>query len=551
LTLLAWFDSFPLFFLLLGLYLLLVRRPILAGLAAGAGFMTKMIPILLLPVGWRVFQTPWRKALLYTAITILTILAIALPFLLIRADLFIASFVNMLTRPSWETVWALLDGYVRGGRVAHLEERFDPGTASLVYHSSNLPWPVITIIFGLIYLFIYTRRIDWQDAHRILAFTGLSLILFMLYSKGYSPQFLIYILPFVVLLLPNGRGVAYSILLTVVNYLDWPVAQAMLRSKEWFFASAVLLRTLLLIGLAVEYGFILFPALRSWRFRRALLHLPLVITLVGTGIVGVLGLRAYFEVQYAQDPYQDVIDLLQDQEGAGIVVGSESLYNRLFPYVGRSARLLLAGDDDRSSERLERLATERDVLWVVDIDEEGEGTIAADIEQWLSEHYFPMDRRWFDNARLSSYATGDPLPLQPAEANLEGRLLLAGYGIEPEEPQAGEVIRLTLHWQATAEMESDYTVFVHILGPDGQIWGQRDSQPVGGTRPTSSWMAGEQILDNHALYLSPEAPPGEYRVVAGLYDGTSGERLLVLDENGEAQGDSVLLHTISVSGAAR
>ncbi|NIV36712.1 MAG: DUF2029 domain-containing protein, partial [Anaerolineae bacterium] len=164
-------TDFPLFFLLLGLYLIMTGRPVWAGLATGIGFMTKLMPILLVPVGWQVFQPLKRRSWIYVGITLVTILAIAVPFLLIRADLFVASFVNMVTRPSWETVWALLDGYFTGGVVAPLEQRFDPTTASLADHSSNLPWLLITAVFALVYLVIYTRRIQWQDSKRILAFT--------------------------------------------------------------------------------------------------------------------------------------------------------------------------------------------------------------------------------------------------------------------------------------------------------------------------------------------------------------------------------------------
>ncbi len=547
LTWLAWFDCFPLFFLLLGLYLLLVRRPVLAGLATGAGFMTKVFAILLLPIGWQVFWKSRRKALVYTGATLLTILLIALPFLLIRADLLVASFVNMITRPSWETIWALFDGYFTGGLVTPLELRFDPATAGQVDRASSLPWPLITVVFALLYLFLYTRRIDWQDHRRVLAFTGLSLTLFLLYSKGYSPQFLVYLLPFVVLLMPNLKGVAYSILLTIVNYLDWPVAQLMLPSQHWLFASAVLFRTLLLIGLSIEYALILFPSLGSWRFRRAVLALPQVVTLVGVGIVGVLAVRAYSVEQYAQDPYREVMDVLREQEGAGIVLANESLYNRLFPFLSRSASLRLLASDEWSFQRLEKFATEHALLWVVDIGTGEDEAAYPVLERWLSEHHFPLDRRWFENARLNSYATGEPPVLQPAQANLGQELLLTGYGLDGAAIQAGEVARLALRWQALAEMERDYTVFIHLLGPDGQIWGQRDGQPVGGFRPTSSWAVGEEILDHHALRLSSEAPPGEYRLVLGLYDAATGQRLPHLDANGKPLGDSVALQTVSVS----
>jgi len=544
-TWLGWFDGFPLFFLLLGLYLIMIRRPVLAGLVTGIGFMTKLMPILLVPVGWQVFQPFRRRSWFYIGATLVTIVAIALPFLLIRADLFWASFVNMFTRPSWETVWALLDGYFAGGAVAPLDQRFDPSAASLGAQSSTLPWLLITVVFALVYLVVYTRRIQWQDSKHILAFTGLSVNLFFLYSKGFSPQFLVYLLPFVVLLLPSLKGVAYIILLSVASFLEWPIAQLMLPDQRWLFASAILIRTLLIVGLSVEYGLALLPPPRR-QIRRWALGLPLIIALAGAGISGGLALRAYFLDQYAQDPYRGVMDLLREQDGAGIVVANESLYHRFYPYLGPGAGLRLVDGNAYSREQLAELASERDMLWVVDSGAEEEQAILPDIERWLSERYYPIDSQWLDNSRLGAYATGEALLLQPGEANFGEKALLEAAGWDRGPFRPGEMVRLGLTWRALTEMEQSYAVFIHLVGPDGQIWGQRDSQPANGFRPTSTWVAGESIQDNHAVRLDSDASPGVYRLVMGLYDTVDGQRLPLFEGGAATQSDAWELGTLVV-----
>ena len=549
-TWLGWFDGFPLFFLLLGLYLIMVRRPVLAGLATGMGFMTKLMPLLLAPVGWQVFQPFKRRSWIYIGVTLLTILVIALPFLVIRSDLFVASFVNMLTRPSWETVWALLDGYFTGGAVAPLDQRFDPSAASLADHTSNLPWVLITVVFALIYLVIYTRQIQWQDGKRILAFTGLSVNLFFLYSKGFSPQFLVYLLPFVVLLLPGAKGVAYTLLISVASFLEWPVAQLVLPDQRWLFAGAILIRTLLILGLSVEYGLVLFPPARR-RGLRLVLALPLIVALVSAVITGGLALRAYFVDQYARDPYRGVMEVLREQEDAGIVVASESLYHRFYPFLGPGAGLRLVDATAHSREQLASLADQRDLVWVVDSGTEAERAILPGIETWLSERTYPADNQWLDNSRLASYATGEPLSPQPEGANFGGKALLAAAGWDRGPFRSGEFVRLDLTWQALSEMEQDFAVFVHLVGSDGQIWGQRDSQPANGFRPTSAWVEGELVQDHHAVRLDSDLPPGEYRLILGLYDTADGQRLSLFDESGVAQGDDVWeLGTLVVLGQA-
>lgn len=89
----------------------------------------------------------------------------------------------------------------------------------------------------------------------------------------------------------------------------------------------------------------------------------------------------------------------------------------------------------------------------------------------------------------------------------------------------GATVRVTLHWQCLEPMERDYTVFAHIMDDDGQIWGQRDSMPVDGERPTSSWELGEIIEDEHELRVDVEGPRDGYAIHVGMYVPETEERL--------------------------
>ena len=64
--------------------------------------------------------------------------------------------------------------------------------------------------------------------------------------------------------------------------------------------------------------------------------------------------------------------------------------------------------------------------------------------------------------------------------------------------------------------------------------------------PTSSWMEGEVIADEHSLRLVPNLPPGSYRLEVGLYLWPTMERLPVLDGAGQVQGDKVVLGEVRV-----
>ncbi len=86
----------------------------------------------------------------------------------------------------------------------------------------------------------------------------------------------------------------------------------------------------------------------------------------------------------------------------------------------------------------------------------------------------------------------------------------------------------TLFWRATAPVETDYTVFVHIVDAAGRMIGQWDQVPGAGSAPTSGWTPGTLIADDYRIDLDLAAAQSPVRVIVGLYDPATGERLPVL-----------------------
>ena len=110
------------------------------------------------------------------------------------------------------------------------------------------------------------------------------------------------------------------------------------------------------------------------------------------------------------------------------------------------------------------------------------------------------------------------------QARLGDQFALAGFDA-PERIAPGQTMTVTLVWQALGETDQDVKVFVHLLDADGRVVAQSDAVPAGWTRPTSGWQAGEYVTDAHVLEIRRDMPPGEYRLVAGMYDSTTGQRL--------------------------
>ena len=112
---------------------------------------------------------------------------------------------------------------------------------------------------------------------------------------------------------------------------------------------------------------------------------------------------------------------------------------------------------------------------------------------------------------------------------------LAGYDVSSLEVAPGGELALTLYWKALGPTDQEAVVFVHLLSADGRLIAQHDSQPAGGSRPTTGWVEGEYIADHHALQWVEAGYTGTAEIEIGLYDPTTGQRLLL------PNGDSRLL----------
>ncbi len=137
---------------------------------------------------------------------------------------------------------------------------------------------------------------------------------------------------------------------------------------------------------------------------------------------------------------------------------------------------------------------------------------------------------------------------RPSGANFADRAVLLGGNIASETVAAGEKLELTLFWQATAPMDIEYTMFVHILDAHNQVVAQRDAPPANGARPTTGWVPGEIITDHYAIPIPAETAPGEYFIEIGVYDAASPtfERLPILGDDGKIIADNVLLGSVKV-----
>jgi 4-amino-4-deoxy-L-arabinose transferase-like glycosyltransferase len=181
---------------------------------------------------------------------------------------------------------------------------------------------------------------------------------------------------------------------------------------------------------------------------------------------------------------------------------------------------------------LARLGKEHERLWVALGDSRAYDPDAR-LARWLAEHFYRASDAWYGPLQIALYASaagtgeGEGSPFQARQAAWNNGVRLQGYRFLDDEIPVGGIVRLDVRWQAGEPIPRPYKAFVHLLDGQGHLVSQRDSEPVDGTRPTTGWQPGETVDDKYGLLLPVGLPSGEYRIVLGLYDAETSERVAV------------------------
>jgi hypothetical protein len=154
----------------------------------------------------------------------------------------------------------------------------------------------------------------------------------------------------------------------------------------------------------------------------------------------------------------------------------------------------------------------------------------------------------FQNVRFLPEVSGPAG--HPLDIGLGGCVHLLGYdltlGSNGDGLLPGQSVSLSLYWQALIPLEEDYIVFVHLLGPDGDLVAQYDSPPLDGLYPTSEWVPGDIFTQQIVLQSPPDGPVGLHDLVAGLYTYPDIARLPVDSNRPFAQDELIWLQAVDV-----
>jgi hypothetical protein len=167
-------------------------------------------------------------------------------------------------------------------------------------------------------------------------------------------------------------------------------------------------------------------------------------------------------------------------------------------------------------------------------------------EAWLEANTYKASEQWWGKVRVAIYAVPQSMadaPAQPLDARFGPSILLSGYTLLTPGVMPGDVIQLALFWQSDAALSERYKVFVHLVNEGGQIVAQVDREPGADLLPTTIWQPGQTIVDRYGVLTPPNAPPGRYTLVVGLYDFYG--RRLPIAQGGH--GDALRLAEIVVT----
>jgi hypothetical protein len=253
-------DVIALFFSSLALFFLMKKSSALCGFSTGLAVLAKLYPVILLPLSLAFFKE-WKERLSLLISLVLSVLLVDLPFLVLNPYMWSETFIGgNAGRGPWETVWAFINGYYSHGGVESMHPYFEGfftyaqlkqiyplsrvDHAFYLYSNNSTPLAMnlLLLLSFIVPLIVFKRE-------KILELMGLSIALFLLASKGYSPEFTIFTLPLLALSVPYKDKFVITSLLdgaTVLQMMNWsgwfaPFGQGV------FLPYAVILRTAVLI----------------------------------------------------------------------------------------------------------------------------------------------------------------------------------------------------------------------------------------------------------------------------------------------------------------
>lgn len=474
--------------------------------------------------------------------------------------------------------------HLRGGQPATARRTALPAALYLLAVAAGLYthyfFPAVLAVHGLVVAVSLDRR-HWRGAVAWAALAALAVLLYLpwlpifLRQTGGRPGDELSLVAFggeVIRWLALGPAAAaarWAVPLVLVGavlaLLPWPATERRSARRAWLALAGVLLPLLLMwlvqatrpafykfLVVAVPFLALLWgqgaARLAALPGRGRLLALALVVAFVGGSGLALANL--YTNPAYARADYRGMAARIATagRPNAGIILNAANQWE-VFTYYHRDGAPVYpiprgAPDPDAIAAELAEIAGRHDHLYAI-FWGEAERDPERLVERWLDAHAYKATDEWVGDVRFVVYAVPGEAAMEmetPAGATFGEQITLLGYTLRGEQRAPGDIIEVTLFWEAAQPLAERYKVFLHLVEDAGVPVAQRDSEPGGGLALTTTWQPGETVIDNHGVLVPPGTAPGEYRLLLGLYPFADPARRLPL-AGGE---DSYLLATITV-----
>lgn len=242
----------------------------------------------------------------------------------------------------------------------------------------------------------------------------------------------------------------------------------------------------------------------------------------------------YSHPAYQRNDYRAIVQAIDTHRDAntGVILNAPG-QREVFSYYSDHPPLLIprginSTDDEIEADTLNAIG-EHDALYLV-LWGDAERDPRRIVETTLDTRAYEMGNTWYGDVRLVEYISPPPafaLTLEePVQFGAAITLTEAAISHTTAPSGAGLAVRLT--WTTAEALHERYVVFLQLLDDSGRVVAQRDAEPGGGTRLTTTWQPNTPIHDHHGLRLPAVTAEAHFTLIMGLYNPSElGERLLV------------------------
>lgn len=267
--LLPWrYDLFPALLTLLAMLSVMAKRPMVAGFWLGFGSVVKLYPVLLLPVfsAYYLAGKEYRMLLRLLLSSVGTIGIFLLPFILVApGNLFSFLSYHQMRGLQLESVAAgvISLAHVLGLTEAKLVHNF--GALHLESPLADIALKLLPLAFILVFGVMLVNCLSrfWEErtkgsaitSESLVAYVVLSLLTFIVTNKVFSPQYIIWLLPFAPLL--RFRQAVLLLVISMMTIVIFPFAYEDILAMRFVAVLVLNLRNILVmvltLWLLVEY----------------------------------------------------------------------------------------------------------------------------------------------------------------------------------------------------------------------------------------------------------------------------------------------------------